>query len=96
MSPLRYDEEKELSTFWSWVIIILYSGAIMVFGLVVYYVVPDGPRRWNFGILPDPPGASIYHDRQPLREKVEKQIAPLPETKPDARITGPAMKEKRQ
>ena len=91
-----YDEEKEVSTFWSWVIIIVYSLSIMAFGLVVYWVVPDGPRRWNFGLLPDPPGESIYHDRQPPPGPPERQIAPVPEARPDARITGPQMRDRRQ
>lgn len=80
-----YDEEKELSTFWSWVLIIVYSFAIMAFGMIVYYLVPDIPRTWNYGTLADPPAASIYHDRQPMSDQVQKQLEPLPEAQPKAR-----------
>ena len=78
-----YDEHQELPSPWEWVIIILFSASIMGFGWLVYLVVPDGPRQWNFGQLPDTPAESIYSTDQPdLAKKPQQQIWRLPEAQP--------------
>ncbi|WP_224984102.1 hypothetical protein [Geomonas agri] len=76
-----YDEQQELRSPWEWVILIAFSGAIMGFGWLVYLLVQDAPRRWDFGQLPDAPAESIYSSEEP-RGKAQRQIRPLPEAVP--------------
>jgi hypothetical protein len=78
-----YDEDQEISSFASWVIIILFSGAIMAFGWMVYLVIPDGQRSWNFGQLGDTPAATIFSTEQPgATRKLPRQVPMLPEAHP--------------
>ncbi|MBU5635462.1 hypothetical protein KOM00_01790 [Geomonas sp. Red69] len=76
-----YDEHQELRSPWEWVILIAFSASIMGFGWLVYLLVQDAPRRWDFGQLPDAPAESIYSSEQP-RRKAQRQIRPLPEAVP--------------
>ncbi|WP_224959055.1 hypothetical protein [Geomonas subterranea] len=76
-----YDEHQELRSPWEWVILIAFSGSIMGFGWLVYLLVQDAPRRWDFGQLPDAPAESIYSSEQPQR-KAQRQIRALPEAVP--------------
>ncbi|QWV93450.1 hypothetical protein KP004_20190 [Geomonas oryzisoli] len=77
----EYDEHQELRSPWEWVILIAFSAAIMGFGWLVYLLVEDAPRRWDFGQLPDAPAESIYSSEQP-HGKVPRQIRALPEAVP--------------
>ena len=78
-----YDEHQELPSPWEWVILIVFSASIMGFGWLVYSLVPDGPRYWDFGQLPDTPAESIYSTEQPdLMRKPPQQILRLPEALP--------------
>lgn len=75
-----FDEERVLPSPWEWIVIILFSAAIAGFGLLVYRLVPDGPRYWDFGQLPDAPAESIYSTEEPRRAaKVKRQLPMLPE-----------------
>lgn len=74
-----YIEEKKLSAFWSWVIIILFSAAIVAFGLLVFCVVRESPRQWDFGALSDVPAESMYGIHpQPKETAIPRQIPPVP------------------
>jgi hypothetical protein len=76
----KYDEEQEISSFASWVIVILFSAAIMAFGWTVYLVVPDAPRYWDFGQLRDTPADSIYSTDEPgVGMQPQRQVPMLPE-----------------
>jgi hypothetical protein len=78
-----YDEDKEIGSFGSWMIVIVFSAAIVVFGLLVYAIVEDAPRRWDFGALPDTPAESVYSTYAPPPGAApSRQIAPLPEAEP--------------
>jgi hypothetical protein len=78
-----YDEHQELPSPWEWVILIVFSASIAGFGWLVYLLVPDGPRYWDFGQLPDTPAESIYSTEQPnLGRKPQQQILRLPEALP--------------
>jgi len=78
-----YDEDKELSLFWSWVIIIAFTLSIIGWGLLVYLFVQDGRRYWDFGQLPDTPAENIYSTQTPpVEKKPPQQISPLPEAQP--------------
>lgn len=74
-----YIEKKELSSFWSWVIVILFSATIVAFGIVVFCLVRESPRQWDFGALPDIPAQSMYGTHpQPKETAVPRQIPPVP------------------
>lgn len=78
-----YVEEYEISAFASWVVIILFSAAIAGFGLMVYCLIPDAPRRWNYGQLPDTPAESIYSTEEPAAgRRPARQLPRLPESYP--------------
>jgi len=78
-----YDEKQELPSPWEWVILIVFSASIMGFGWLVYLLVPDGPRHWDFGQLPDAPAESVYSTDQPAAAKKPRpQIWTLPEAQP--------------
>ena len=78
-----YEEQQELPSPWEWVIIIAFSASIAGFGWLVYLLVPEGPRHWDFGQLPDAPAESIYSTDQPdSSKKPKRQLPALPEAKP--------------
>lgn len=81
----KYDEQRELPSPWEWIIITLLSVALIVFGLVVYRFVLEGPRHWDFGQLPDTPAESIYSTEEPPAStgKLPRQINKLPEAQPE-------------
>ena len=40
---------------------------------------PTGPRHWDYGVLPDAPGQSIYSVTPPTKaQAVPTQLTPLP------------------
>ena len=78
-----YEEHQELPSPWGWLIIIIFSASIAGFGWLVYLLVPEGPRHWDFGQLPDAPAESIFSTDQPdVSKKAQRQIWTLPEAKP--------------
>ena len=81
-----YDEEHELSAPWGWLIIIAFSAAIIGYGLLVYRIIPDAPRQWDFGQLPDTPAESIYSTEEPKEPSGEppRQLPRLPEAQPES------------
>jgi hypothetical protein len=79
-----YIEDHELPAAWGWVIIILFSAAIMGYGWLVYSIIPDAPRQWDFGQLPDTPAESIYSTEEPKPSmRPRRQLTRLPEAQPD-------------
>jgi len=78
-----YAEDHEMPTSWGWVIILLFSASIMGFGWLVYCIVPDAARQWDFGQLPDTPAESIFSTEQPrVPETPRRQLPQLPEAQP--------------
>ena len=79
-----YVEEHELSAPWGWLIIMAFSAAILGYGWLVYSIIPDAPRRWDFGQLPDTPAESIYSTEEPNASKrPQRQLLRLPEAEPE-------------
>jgi hypothetical protein len=79
-----FDEHRELPSPWEWIIIVLFAAAIVGYGLVVYHLVDDAPRAWNFGQLPDTPAESIYSTDEPAG-KAQRQLPKLPEAREERR-----------
>jgi hypothetical protein len=83
----KYDEDLEVSSFASWVILIVFSASIVIFGYVVYRVIPDGPRSWNFGQLGDTPAETIFSTEQPGRGgKLQRQVPMHPGAYPPSAV----------
>jgi hypothetical protein len=79
-----YSEEHEISALWSWLLIIAFSAAIAGYGWLVYSIIPDAPRQWDFGQLPDTPAESIYSTEEPSPSVLPKrQLPKLPEALPE-------------
>lgn len=84
--PRWYEEEKEMPRFWGWVVITLFSAAIVGYGIATYFLVGDGPRQWDYRVLPDTPAQSIYNTSRPKRPvQAPLQIAPLPGAGPEGK-----------
>jgi hypothetical protein len=80
MQRKLYDEDKEVTSFLSWIIIILFSMGIIAFGMAVFLLVRDAPRRWEVGQIPDTPAESVLSTEKPhVSTPSLRQIEPLPE-----------------
>lgn len=78
-----YSEDHEISALWSWVFIVAFSASIAAFGWLVYWLVPDGTRQWDFGQLPDTPAESVYSTEEPRSHRApQRQLLRLPEAQP--------------
>ena len=81
--PFLHEEEKEISSFWSWMIVVLFCVVIVAWGIFNCLMIPDPPRRWDMGVLHDVPGQSIYSTAgHVVGEPAPAQVAPLPEVIP--------------
>ncbi len=83
-----YIEEKYLPRpFWGWVVLILFSAAILGFGMWLMMAIPDVQRQWNLGTYPDTPAESVYSTKQPPADITVFRVVPeLPEASPLERI----------
>jgi hypothetical protein len=51
--------------------------------VLVYYMVQDGPRQWDYRKMPDTPGESAYGTHLPPRAlQPTRQIPKLPGARP--------------
>jgi hypothetical protein len=62
--------EKAAGPVWGWVIVILVAALVVAWGLASFVLVPDVPRAFNSGALPDAPGESVYSTNPTPREAV--------------------------
>jgi hypothetical protein len=80
---LEYEEYKVPPQFWGWVLLILFALSLMGYGMWSHHLIPDPPRFWDHGSLPDTPAESVYSTFVPSPIKTEKRIVgPLPEGRP--------------
>jgi hypothetical protein len=84
------DSEREkhglLGAARGWIVLIVLCSAIVAWGLVAYFTIRDRPRAWDFGVLPDAPGESVYSTQKaPDQLGASTQVAPLPEARPKER-----------
>ncbi len=95
MRPKSYEEEKVISTFWGWVILVIFSLSILAWAMLLMTVVKTATPYWDFGTLPDTPGKSVYSTitPPPPTQEPSLQIAPLPERKQKEEMTGDAKAE---
>jgi hypothetical protein len=77
------EENRAGNPFWNWLLIVWLCIVIILWGLFTYWAIPDTPRKWDMGALPDAPSQSVYSSAaNPAPAEAPRQIAPLPEAKP--------------
>ena len=77
-------EERGAGAAAGWLILLAMCAALVGWGILNYALVRDRPREWDFGVLRDAPGQSVY-STQPTPAAAKsppRQILPLPEAKP--------------
>lgn len=84
----QFEENKQTTRFWSWVLLLAFCAAILAWGFFIYFSVPDRtppwtggpyPRDWNFDAFGDAPGQSPYSTvPPPLGPTTRRLIAPPP------------------
>jgi len=85
-----YEEYTPTKPLTSWVILLGVSFAVLALGMFLHAKIPNTPRHWDFGALPDTPAESVYstsrpnvHSLAPLEiEGVPRMLPPLPWAKP--------------
>jgi hypothetical protein len=78
-----FSEEKLIPDLWSWILLILLCAGLMGWGMLVYLIVPDGPRHWDYRKMPDVPGESAYGTRLPSAwRRPSQQMPKLPGARP--------------
>jgi hypothetical protein len=76
----EYEEQTIISSFWSWVFLIVFPIMILGWGMFVEMIVSVGPSRWDFGTLPDTPSQSVYSTASPPCDvNVPYQIHRIPD-----------------
>ena len=76
-----------------WLVVAGICLALLAWGWLIYRLVPDRSRAWDYGVFPDAPGDSVYSTEDlPRGTHVPRQAAALPETNDVAA----APQEKRQ
>jgi hypothetical protein len=76
----EYEELTLISSFWSWVILILFTALILSWGMFVEMMVGVSPPQWDFGVLPDAPSQSAYSTSLPPSDvNVPYQIHRIPD-----------------
>ncbi len=60
MIRYQYEEYKPLGWLWAWLAIILLAIITAAWGMVTHMAVPEVARHWDFDVLPDTPGISVY------------------------------------
>ncbi len=76
----RYEEYQRLGRVAGWTILIAFTTSIILWGLAVHFLtVMDERRWWDFGVLPDAPGESIYSSlKAPPGLEAPQQFPQLP------------------
>jgi hypothetical protein len=80
------EQYEELPPVWSWVVLILFAGAVFTWMMSLHMMICDVPRQWDFGELPIAPGESLYTTAAPPAGNLNgpPQMEPLPEAQPPA------------
>lgn len=77
-----YEEYKVMPQIWGWILLVLFAIVISGFGIWAHHGIPDPPRYWDRGELPDTPAESVYSIfLPPPLGTDERVISPLPESK---------------
>jgi hypothetical protein len=80
---MNYEEHRQIPQAIGWGILILLTIGLVAWCMLLMMIVPETPRQWDFGQLPDVPAQSIYSTLPPPPNpdltKTPQNITPLPE-----------------
>lgn len=80
---MKYEENRQIPQALGWGILILVAISLVAWCMLLMMIIPDTPRQWNFGELPDVPAQSVYSTLPPPKtpdlKAVPQNIPPLPE-----------------
>jgi hypothetical protein len=81
----EYEEYKTLSAFGGWVVLFLFSAALISYGMIAHmFIMESGQRTWEVGAFPIAPGQSRYSVIEPPgRGNEARQMEPMPGAYPD-------------
>jgi hypothetical protein len=68
----EYEEFEPVRQIWTWFIILTLAALTLSWAMVTHMAVPDVARHWDFDVLPDTPGISIYSTLAP------PEVSPVP------------------
>ncbi len=74
----EFEFRKKSDPRWSWPILVGFTAFILWSGMSIHHMIPDAPRQWDFGALPEAPGASLYSTKPMKDGPALQQIEPLP------------------
>ncbi len=78
----EYEEMTFIPRWASWTILILFSAAILGWGMFAEMLVTTSPTHWDFGQLPDTPSQSAFSTALPPPDvNVPYQIERIPDAK---------------
>ncbi|SPF50901.1 conserved hypothetical protein [Syntrophobacter sp. SbD1] len=87
--------EEELSAIKTWSIIAAIAVGFLAWGMLIYFVIGDkGPPGWDFSVIPDIPGQSVYSSSSPIKPH---GLVPGPESTPvePQHVSGPVSEAQR-
>jgi hypothetical protein len=61
MNPIETDEKEDKLNLKIWLFVLGLAAWLLLYGIFVFMAVGDkGPPDWDFGVIPDTPGQSVY------------------------------------
>jgi len=87
--------EEEYSGVKTWAIVFGIAAGFLAWGLIIYFVIgAKEPPGWDFSVIPDIPGQSIYSSYSPI---MPHGSVPGPETTPaePQHVAGPVSETQR-
>ena len=80
---IDYEYVKELSPFWSWVLLIGFVLFVLGTGFHIHTAIPEAEPEWDFGALENVPGASVYSTWPLPQGPAIRQVEMLPDAVTD-------------
>ncbi|MCE5326209.1 MAG: hypothetical protein LLG01_07310 [Planctomycetaceae bacterium] len=77
----RYEQYLHAKPVWGWVLAISLTLGVVTWCMIFHMFMPDVPRVWDFGAVPDVPAQSVYSSSRPSDEQnrhAPRQIEMLP------------------
>jgi hypothetical protein len=68
----QYEQYKPVRQVWTWLAILLLAVITLGWAMVTHMAIPDVARHWDFDVLPDTPGISVYSTLPP------PEVSPVP------------------
>jgi hypothetical protein len=79
----RNEEYRMIGSAASWLILVVFTAAVISWGMWMMMTVRDAPREWDMGALPETPASSEYSSIEPPQtQNPPRQLAPVPGSVP--------------